>query len=153
MCRRRIRVPDNLADKRVTCPRCKEALRAPVESDAPAEAPAADSIRGAATAQAADRPAWSARLGAVASGLGLCAVLVLCLPVVGYAALGLGSVGLLLGLSGLVQLLRERGRGGAVAGGAWGSIPLGTLRVPLPLVGTALCLAALALASLPLFLR
>jgi hypothetical protein len=106
-----------------------------------------------AAAAGADALPLSARLGIVALALGLSAVLVLCLPVVGYAALGLSSVGLVLGLGGLVQSLQERGvrRGGAGGGGA--SFPFGTHPVAVPLAGAAACLAALALALVPWFFR
>jgi hypothetical protein len=75
--------------------------------------------------------------------LGTLSVLVLCLPYVGYAALGLSGVGLLVGLAGLVSAYLR----GAPAGG------LAQRDRRFPLAGIAACLLALALTLLPFLFR
>jgi hypothetical protein len=132
----------------MNCPRCGEPLRVPgVEGrrdGAPAGAPAAD-----------PRTPLAARLGVASLALGLLAVLVLCLPVVGYASLALSGLGLLLGLGGLVgqQWGGVRGFGRPEGGGARAAFGLGVRPWNYPLAGVAVCLAALALALAPLLLR
>jgi hypothetical protein len=151
-CRRRIRVPDHLAGKRVTCPRCDEALRVPAWGGEPTE-PVVGPVPGAGTAYAEDALPLSGRLGVVALALGLCAVLVLCLPVIGYVGIALSALGLLLGLGGLAEYLKEASRGRGVGRRAARSLPVSAHPVSYPLAGTAVCLAALALALLPMLFR
>ena len=82
---------------------------------------------------------FPARLGALSMLLGVLSVLVLCLPYVGYAALGLSGVGLLLGLWGLASACLSGARSGGI-------------RQPeksYPLGGVAACLLALVLALIP----
>jgi hypothetical protein len=84
-----------------------------------------------------------------AAALGLIAVMVLCLPVVGYLSLALSGVGLLLGLSGLVAALGEGGAAHRRAGKVAATPLLGGRPSAFPLAGMAACLVALALALLP----
>jgi hypothetical protein len=137
-CQRKLRVPDQLAERLLICPGCHEAVPVPnrkeeylrlVDNASPPQGPA----RSAAGAELLPFPA---RLGAVAMLLGVLSVLVLCLPYVGYAALGLSGVGLLLGLWGLASA----------------SAHSGGIRQPeksYPLGGIAACLLALVLALIP----
>lgn len=140
-CRRRLRVPDRLAERLLVCPGCNESVPVPNRK--------AEYLQLVDEASAPQGPAPSAagqellpfpaRLGAAAMLLGVVSVLVLCLPYVGYAALGLSGVGLLLGLWGLASACL----GGARPGG---------VRRPekvYPLGGVAACLLALVLALLP----
>ncbi len=143
-CRRKLRVPDHLAERLLVCPGCNEAVPVPnrkaeylqlVDNAPPPQGPAPPTA-------GAELLSFPARLGAVAMLLGVLSVLVLCLPYVGYAALGLSGVGLLLGLWGLASAYL----GGASSGG---------VRQPeksYPLGGVAACLLALALALLPFLL-
>jgi hypothetical protein len=75
--------------------------------------------------------------------LGTLSVLVLCLPYVGYAALGLSGVGLLIGLGGLVRAYLR----GAFSG------PFGRADRGYPLAGIGICLLALTLTLLPFLFR
>src|SRR5689334_16819561 len=102
-CRRRLRVPEDLAGRRVTCPRCNHALDVPPPEEAPAEEPvSAPSPEAEPEALPLPLPT---RLGVVALGLGLASVLVLCLPVVGYVSPVLSGAGLMLGTCGLMCAL------------------------------------------------
>jgi hypothetical protein len=140
-CKRKLRVPDRLDDRLLICPGCNEAVPVPNRK--------AEYLRLVDNASTPQGPARStageellslpARLGAVSMLLGVLSVLVLCLPYVGYAALGLSGVGLLLGLWGLASAYLGGGHPGGV-------------RQPeksYPLGGVAACLLALALALLP----
>jgi hypothetical protein len=83
--------------------------------------------------------------------LGALSILVLCLPFIGYAALGLSSAGLLVGLWGLLRASSaEAGEGRALFGGAGGSRHFGQRQQDYPLAGIAACLLALVLALFPL---
>jgi hypothetical protein len=86
--------------------------------------------------------------------LGTLSILVLCLPFVGYAALGLSGAGLLVGLWGLFRAFLDGSQAGStfVAGGAGLFRRFGQRQQDFPLAGNAACLLALALALLP-FLR
>ena len=140
-CQRQLRVPDRLAERLLICPGCNEAVPVPNRK--------AEYLRLVDNASSPPGPAPSAageellpfpaRLGALSMLLGVLSVLVLCLPYVGYAALGLSGVGLLVGLWGLASACL----GGARSGG---------IRQPeksYPLGGVAACLLALALALIP----
>jgi hypothetical protein len=82
--------------------------------------------------------------------LGAFSVLVLCLPVVGYASLGLSGVGLLVGLYGLVTAYL--GGGNAVPRDS-GPRRFGERGHDYPLAGIGMCLLALILALLPFLFR
>jgi hypothetical protein len=87
--------------------------------------------------------------------LGALSVLVLCLPFVGYyVALGLSSVGLLVGLWGLVSAwLGGPGAGStSLAGSAGGTTRFGQRQQDYPLAGLVVCLLALTLTLLPFLL-
>ena len=137
-CGHKMRVPDHLAGRRVSCPRCREAVVAP------------------ATASPGAGPLpLPARLGVAALALGLASVLVLCVPVVGYASVALSGAGVALGLAGLLAALAG-GRGapaGPPAGVAGWPRRFGARAWEIPLAGLAACLLALALALLPTLTR
>jgi hypothetical protein len=151
-CRKRLHVPDHLAGRRVTCPRCGEAVPVPAP-EAPETAPAPASAEHEEDALTA-LPRFG-RLGVVSLGLGLLSVVVLCVPVVGYASLALSGLGVLVGLCGLFDFLRERrGRSAVrVTPGGQTMSGGGARALNYPLAGTAVSLVALALALLPLLLH
>ena len=142
-CQRQLRVPDRLAERLLICPGCNEAVPVPNRK--------AEYLRLVDNASTPQGPARStageellslpARLGAVSMLLGVLSVLVPCLPYVGYAALGLSGVGLLIGLWGLASACLSGAHCGGVRQPAK-SYPLG---------GVAACLLALALALIPFF--
>jgi hypothetical protein len=145
-CRCKLRVPDRLTGP-VRCPKCQQPVPTPQESLREAMEAALAEPPSSAPAVEAPLP-LSARLGMVALGLGLLAVLVLCLPFLGYASPVLSGVGLLLGLAGLVHARR-----GGIGNSALGlGHRFGTRARDYPLAGIGVCLLALALALLP-FLR
>lgn len=97
----------------------------------------------------------SARIGIVALALGCISVMIMCLPVVGYASIVLSAAGLPLGLWGL---LRSRTEGDqtlshTLTGNAATAGGFGTRAQHYPLAGVGACLIALALALLPLLFR
>jgi hypothetical protein len=86
--------------------------------------------------------------------LGLLSVMVLCLPFVGVAAVGLSGLGVLLGLSGLFKSFGQgAARLGGPAGGAGGVRRFGEGTRDFPLAGVGVCLLALALTILPWILH
>lgn len=157
-CHQRLRVPENLAGNRVTCPRCGAAVSVPLPEESPEEAAAAAAHAAGAAARGAEGGAVgdlehappATRMGVVALGLGLLAVLVLCVPLLGYASFALSGLGLLVGLWGLARSLR-RGAGEDPAGGPRAG-RLGGRVLSYPLAGTLACLVALLLALLPFLL-
>jgi hypothetical protein len=155
-CSQRLRVPEALEGSHVPCPSCHLAVLVPLQGRPSAKAlalaaPAAPSagVRAAPDLEAAP-PA--VRLGVVALVLGLAAVVVLCVPVLGYASFGLSGGGLLVGLWGLLKYgSRDAGAAGGPADGppaaradrrAW----------VYPLAGVLVCLGAALLALLPFLL-
>ncbi len=142
VCGRKVRVPDDLTGRRVRCPECEEPIRTPLGQDraeaAPSPTPSADTFP------------LPARLGVASLALGLLSVMVLCLPFVGFVAVGLSGLGVLLGLGGLVVSFRQGGAGfGLPAGGAGGVRRFGAGTLDYPLAGVVACLLALALVLLP----
>lgn len=152
-CRKKLRPPDHLAGRRVTCPRCEAVLTVPLLPDSSAEVP---TDLPAAETEVEEPPLPpAARFGVLALALGCISVLIMCLPFVGYASIVLSGVGLPLGLWGLLRARLEGNevlcrtlRGGAGTAGGFGSRAR-----HYPLAGTAVCLLALALALLPLLMR
>jgi hypothetical protein len=141
-------VPDRLAGRRVTCPRCD----APVDVPKPIEAPSeekAPTAHPALTLQGDGALPRSAHLGTLSLVLGLISVLVLCIPYVGYAAFLLSGTGLVLGLAGvfegMVHTARSRGGRAVLQIASWRRPALGW-----PLAGVAVCLFVLFLALWPI---
>jgi hypothetical protein len=149
-CHRKLRVPDHLTGRRVSCPRCHQAVAVPIPPDSLEE------VVRAASAEVPSPPAVEAplpvsvRLGIVGLGLGLFSVLLLCLPVLGYASPGLSGAGLLLSLAGLVSAPRGGTGNYSLAGAAGGARAFGARARDYPLAGVGVCLLALALALWPL---
>jgi hypothetical protein len=82
--------------------------------------------------------------------LGLVSILILCVPIVGYAAIGLGALGVLLGIAGLVSALIVSPPHRATPRNNAGVYPRFGERVQdFPLAGIATCLLALGLALWP----
>jgi hypothetical protein len=154
-CGQRLRVPNERAGRRLRCPRCNESVPVGYVDSSQVEEPPASAAASAPdsaspTLDEAEWP-WHSRFGLLAAVLGLTSVLILCLPVVGYAAIVLSSVGLLVGLCGLFGALR---RGAPppplpLAGGAGVAHGFGARAIDFPLAGIGVCAAALALALLP----
>jgi hypothetical protein len=96
-----------------------------------------------------------ARLGVVSLALGLVSVPILCLPVIGYAAIGLSGLGLLLGLGGLYGAVVQGSSVPAPASAGRHGTPrrFGERSWDYPLAGLGGCLLALALALLPFLFR
>lgn len=151
-CHKKIRPPDHLAGRRVVCPRCEAVLTVPENlAQAIEEAANVES-----TSPVEDPPfPPAARLGMISIGLGLCAILIICLPVIGYLSAGLSGIGLLLGLAGLYRswtdsdpLPPQVAAGGV---GIWSGF--GTRTRDYPLAGIAACFLALALALVPTLVK
>jgi len=144
-CLRRIRFPDRVAGRQVSCPRCDTVIERTATAAAAALArcehsadtpPDSDSATG-------NEPCWRAELrgalsrssglGALSASLGLLSILLLCVPFVGLVAIPLGGLGLLLGLGGLfvARIKGDRDR-------------------RYPLAGSVTCLLAIVLALLPM---
>jgi hypothetical protein len=135
----------------VTCPKCEEVIRVPVEFDSPLEEELAATTPEETEPEEPPLPR-SARVGIASLMLALGAILVMCLPVLGgYVSLTLSAVGLPLGLWGL-HLSRMPGEGGTlsysrVGGGILGGF--GTRAEHYPLAGIVASLLALGLSLVP----
>jgi hypothetical protein len=152
-CKRRLHVPEKLAGRRVTCTRCGEAVRAPLAEEPKQEAASfTASPRASEAAIAAEAP-LSSRLGIAALALGLLAILVVCVPVLGYASLGLSGLGLMLALSGFYCARKDGVRRFHSPAGVPGMHPLGRPDLNFPLGGMLVCLLAAALVLLPFLFR
>jgi hypothetical protein len=151
-CRKKIRPPDHLAGKRVTCPRCEAVLTVPLlvgssqEIALPPPPPQTNPE---------DSPLpSSARFGIVALLLGCVSGLILCLPFACYASIALSGIGLPIGLWGLIRASMEDGiicR--SLTGGAGIAGNFGMRAQDYPLAGIATCFLALALALVPILMR
>jgi hypothetical protein len=149
-CHKKLRPPDRLAGRRVTCPRCEAVLTVPLSTDSdeqiPTDLPAPD-------LEPEDPPLpQSARFGIVALFLGCISILIMCLPIIGYASLILSSVGVPVALWGL---LRARYEGNemiyrSTLGGAGIVGSFGKRARDYPVAGIVACLLALVLAIVPI---
>jgi hypothetical protein len=81
--------------------------------------------------------------------LGLVAILILCVPLVGYASLGLSGIGLMLGIAGLFYARTESMRRMVSPAGAQGLHPRAGRELNYPLGGILVCLLAATLVLLP----
>jgi hypothetical protein len=150
-CKRRLYVPEKLAGRRVTCPRCGEAVRAVLPEEPAQEAPTHPAATSTAAAAAADEAPLSTRLGITALVLGLLSILILCVPVVGYGSLGLSGIGFLFAVAGLVCARNDRTRGvrPPLPAEGQGLPAIGKRDLNYSLGGMVVCLLAEALALLP----
>jgi len=149
-CFKKLRPPDRLAGRRVTCPRCEAVLTVPLSTDSdeqiPTDLPAPD-------LEPEDPPLpKSARFGIIALFLGCISILIMCLPIVGYASLILSSVGVPVALWGLLrahyegnEMIYRSTPGGAGIVGSFGKRAR-----DYPLAGVVVCLLALVLAIVPI---
>ncbi|HEY8502963.1 MAG TPA: hypothetical protein VIL46_00175 [Gemmataceae bacterium] len=145
------RVREKYAGRKVRCPNCGVGVRVPEPEEVPEAAVASPPAAGLVAFRTADPLSPPARLGVFALGLGLVAVLLLCVPVVGYVSPGVSGVGLLLGLAGLVRSWLDRRRGGRLPSeGVQMPDFFGERTLSFPAAGTAACALALTLALLPL---
>jgi hypothetical protein len=143
-CRRLSCVPGKLAGRVVRCPRCSHAWRVPLPDPSAASS--------ASAAGPSGKPlTLAAHLGIASLALGLLAILLLCLPLVGYGSLFLSSGGLALGLWGLARSVDEDGGAVCKLLGLSARRPAAATRplLTFPLAGAGACLLALALALLP----
>jgi hypothetical protein len=152
-CQKKLRPPDRLAGRRITCPRCEAVLTVPFPSgsaeEIEADIPAPDN-----EPEEPPLPA-PARIGIVSLILACVSVMIMCLPIVGYVSILLSGIGLPVGLWGL---LRARWEGNemlcrSLTGGAGAAGSFGTRARDYPLAGTLACLLALTLALLPILMR
>ena len=150
-CLKKLRVPDHLAGRKVTCPRCDEVLVVPVELPESVE----ETVLPEEDLPEEEPLPTSARVGIVSLALGCISVMIMCLPIVGYASIVLSAAGLPLGLWGLLrsrtdgtQTLSHTLTGSAATAGGFG-----TRAQHYPLAGIGACLIALVLSLLPLLFR
>jgi hypothetical protein len=152
-CRKKLRPPDHLAGRRVTCPRCEAVLMVPLESESspeiPTNLPEPESVP-------EDPPLPpSVRIGVASLLLGCISILSLCLPFVGYIAIVLSIIGLPVGAWGMYRVLME-GNHPILrsAGGTTGIVGnFGTRTLHYPLAGLLACFLAFILALLPIVLN
>jgi hypothetical protein len=166
LCGFELRVPEHLAGRLMVCPGCGELVPGPRPDGerglprALAAPPGTErhrltaALHSAAHEQSEPPPEppfpVPARLGVASLVLGLASILILCVPIVGYAAVGLSALGLLLGLGGLGGVLAGYGAGRPVLPrNPSASVHFGERVRDFPLAGIAACLLALGLALLP----
>jgi predicted RNA-binding Zn-ribbon protein involved in translation (DUF1610 family) len=154
-CHRVMHVPEHLAGRKVTCPRCGNPVRVRAQEDSSDEVPASTASGPGGSVEAGERSPPATRLGVGALALGLVSMMVLCLPMVGTMSLGLSGLGLVLGLCGLVCSERQgkKRTGHELAGTLRMPALLGEHVMSFPLAGTIVCFLALGLALLPLLIR
>lgn len=147
-CRKKIHPPDHLAGRRVMCPRCQAVLTVP-EVLAEAIEEASREEEPAVVEEIPFPP--SARLGIISMALGLTSILIMCLPLIQYLALGMSGFGLLLGLGGLYRSRSDSEPlpPQAIAGGLGIWSGFGTRSRDYPLAGVVACLLAIALIVVP----
>ena len=152
-CQRKLRIPDDLPGRKVTCPRCHQTVPVRHSSQPLAEEDAPSTEPPLSEAPEPLRP--SARLGMIAMVLGVFSIPVLCIPFVGYAAILLSGVGLFLAVRGLLiaQPSGTREVSSSPAEGAAKSPRFGERDRDYPLAGIAACVLALILALLPFLFR
>ncbi len=159
-CRYKLRVPSRLAGKRVTCPKCGQAVQAP-------ELPPPDPEEEAAAAKASpldpNLPVpevplhFADRCGRAGLMLGLVAILVLFLGIcvqdkAMWCSAGLSGLGMLLSVCGLIgSFFKNVGR--RLQGKPRPENQRRDLPISYPLAGTALCTFALAAALWPWWMR
>jgi predicted RNA-binding Zn-ribbon protein involved in translation (DUF1610 family) len=123
------------AGRKLMCPHCSEVVRIPrsvalaEETTGPADAPAIGPSIAWELFTSLSEPR---NLGLTSMGVALVCILLLCIPAVGYAAIPLSGLGILMGLVGVGLALR----------GGWREIRY-------PLAGIGASLLALTLALLP----
>lgn len=152
-CHKKLRPPARLAGRKVTCPRCEAALTVPLLSDSSEEIPT--DIPAPETGPEEPPLPASARIGIAALVLGCISVLIMCLPIVGYASIILSGIGVPVGLVGLIRA-RMEGEGmlcRSLTGGAGSARGFGARARDYPLAGTVACVLALTLALLPILMR
>jgi hypothetical protein len=149
-CRRRIRVPDEFAGHRVTCPKCEQPVYVPATA-ADAAHEYSRSARGSAQEDELEEPfEYPDRLGMISLTLAAVSVLMLLIPPLGYAVIAASAVGLLLGVRGVVQFGLRGPRPPETAWhNAMASNPLLHIGVSLSLLGLLGCLFALGVALWP----
>ena len=154
-CRKKLRPPDHLAGKKVTCPRCEAVLMVPVSSDSSGEIEIPTDLPLPESVPSDPQFPSSARMGIVSLALGCVSVLIMCLPLIGYASIVLSGIGLPMGLWGLLrahmdgnEMLSHSLPGGAGIVGSFGMHAR-----DYPLAGSVACMLALALALLPILMH
>jgi len=155
-CRKKLHPPDNLAGRRVMCPRCDAVITVPTELVKIVEEVEKGETTTRETTSLTEDPPFpvAARLGISAMVLGMASFLSLCLPFGGYLSIGMSSIGLLLGLGGLFRSRSEsESLPPAIAGGVGICGGFGTRVRDYPLGGVAACLLALLLALLPILCK
>ena len=101
----------------------------------------------------ADTASLSTRLGIVGLAMGLVAILILCVPILGYVSLGLCGMGMMLGVAGLYSARKDGVRQADCAGGVEELNPLGNRELNYPLGAILVCLLVTTLTLLPFLLR
>jgi hypothetical protein len=132
------------------CPRCEQVLEAPASGlSMDATDAGGNLVNDSSGTMAANAPD---PVGAMSSALGLMAVLILCIPYLGYAGFLFSGAGLLIGLWGLLNpkrtALQRRAADIFTPSSPWQAKGLTH-----PLVGIGICLFALFLALLPSLLH
>lgn len=153
-CGKRLRIPNHLTGRQTMCPGCNDFIAVPRAGSSPLEqrkgGGGGPALALAPESEEAALP-WHGRLGLLSALVGLLAVPVLCLPVVGYAAPALSGLGLLAGLTALTGAWLDEPPTPAPAAPGTAGAPrtFGARPTDFPLAGVAACLAGLALTLVP----
>ena len=152
-CGRRLRVPSQYAGRRVTCTKCGAAVpvgKEPVPASEVEKKKTPVALPPPPAASPLPEPhTFSDRLGITALALGLVSILIFCLPYARYGAILFSGVGLLLGITGLLDVLAKGLRQRASMSSAGSLSSLSITAAGYPCGGTATCLIALLLALAP----
>jgi hypothetical protein len=139
--------------RKLVCPKCNEFLEAPAAASS-AKAKGPGLFLGEATYEVVREATPGERWGMSSLALGLGSILILVIPYLGYAALLLGSIGLILGIVGLFHSgLRGVSRLGQALINRSASTPEDDGPVNYPLAGIIASLLGLLLTLLPYILE
>jgi hypothetical protein len=152
-CRRRVRVPEEFAGKRVTCPKCEQPVYVPATAG---EAAQEYSRNTGNTSEENDEEIYEYpdQLGMVSLTLASASVLMLCIPFVSYLVIAVSAAGVIIGLAGLPRVgFRGPEPPSSSMRNPVASNPLVHLGVSLSFLGTLASLFVFSLELLPHILR
>jgi hypothetical protein len=152
-CHKKLRPPDRLAGKRVTCPRCEAVLTVPLVVGSSEEITVPLPPDPQAVPEEPPLPSC-ARFGIIALVLGCVSGLILCLPFASYISIVLSGIGLPIGVWGLLRARMEEGiMCRSLTGGAGITGMFGARAQDYPLAGITICFVSFVLSLIPILIH